>query len=805
MTKKIDIGQNAKVKLQWNVVNTNYSKEMEDSIITKFAKKYDIPVKNISLEVNYNASKKDGIVYNENVENIYDPKFQENLIVQYIDNKNVENIEINDILEINSKIDSLIDYNEYNQGKRYTIKWIKWDNFLSYGPDNYFDFTQYNGLVLLNGNPANKSGKSTFAYDLLYFLMYGKGNNIKAKKLSDLFNNYMPDNNTLNVEGCINIDGDDYIINRTLTRSKRNKNKIDKNEVEYYRVQEDGSYEKLEDFNAQEESVKATNKVIKDAIGSENDFNMIISANAKDLDNIISLTETEKGRLLFRWIGLSVIEAKEKTAKEEWKTISSKFVSNGYNLENLKNEIEKITQDNKNLEEENNKLNEINENFNSEIEKKEKERNEKLTEKGKIEGRLDNTATNENLRTLEGNLERIKRDGNNTKNKFKEKKKDIADLGIINTDDEYEETKSNEYNKLEDKNKEIYGSLKTNETTISFLKKEINDLKYSESCPTCGRKYDNIDNTQKIKDNENEIKKLESANEEIGKELKDNVEKKIEIDNILKNIRKRKKYELELGALDSQIQRLKESFYECEDKIKECKEKIKNNEEDKNKFDIIESEINALNATINQNRTTINKNNNLISQNMQEIGSNNSKIEENKKKINKIEEERKLKANWELYLETIGKDGISRLVLRNTLPIINNELNRILNDVSDFKVEVVMDEKNDIDFLLIRDGIETRLSAASGLEKTQAALALRVVLGNMSRLSRPPFILLDEVLGTVAKENYDDMKKLYDRIVEYYDFILHICHIDLDWYNDGNVITVVKNDNLSYLNNKIIK
>ena len=89
-----------------------------------------------------------------------------------------------------------------------------------------------------------------------------------------------------------------------------------------------------------------------------------------------------------------------------------------------------------------------------------------------------------------------------------------------------------------------------------------------------------------------------------------------------------------------------------------------------------------------------------------------------------------------------------------------------------------------------------RLSAASGLETTQAALALRVVLGKMSRLSRPPFILLDEVLGTVAKENYDDMKKLYDKIVEYYDFVLHICHIDLDWY-DGNIVTVVKNNNIS--------
>jgi hypothetical protein len=76
-----------------------------------------------------------------------------------------------------------------------------------------------------------------------------------------------------------------------------------------------------------------------------------------------------------------------------------------------------------------------------------------------------------------------------------------------------------------------------------------------------------------------------------------------------------------------------------------------------------------------------------------------------------------------------------------------------------------MNDKNDIDFLLIRDNTITRLSGASGLEKTQAALALRVVLGKMSRLSRPPFILLDEVLGTVAKENYDDMKLLYEKIV----------------------------------------
>ena len=89
----------------------------------------------------------------------------------------------------------------------------------------------------------------------------------------------------------------------------------------------------------------------------------------------------------------------------------------------------------------------------------------------------------------------------------------------------------------------------------------------------------------------------------------------------------------------------------------------------------------------------------------------------------------------------------------------------------------------------------TTVRFGSGLERTEAALALRVVLANMSNLSRPPFIVLDEILGSVAAENYEDMKKLYDKIALRYDFILHICHVDLDWYD--KTVTVTKKSNIS--------
>ena len=163
MTKKIDIGQNAKVKIQWNVHQSNYSKELENSIIALMAKKYGIPQKNIVVEPNYATNGDSGILSTETVQSIQDPKFQQELMKQFITNNDIKDIDFEEIIKIDSQINSLIDYDIYDKGKKYEIKWVKWDNFLSYGSDNYFDFTTLKGLVLLNGEPANKSGKSTFA------------------------------------------------------------------------------------------------------------------------------------------------------------------------------------------------------------------------------------------------------------------------------------------------------------------------------------------------------------------------------------------------------------------------------------------------------------------------------------------------------------------------------------------------------------------------------------------------------------------------------------------------------------------
>lgn len=785
MKKKIDIGQNAKVKIQWNVHQSNYSPELENSMIALMAKKYGIPAKNISIEANYITNNGEtNVLSTEVVQSIYDPKFQQELMKQFIVNNDIKDVDFDEILKIDSQINALIDYDVYDKGKKYEIKWVKWDNFLSYGPDNYFDFTNLNGLVLLNGEPANKSGKSTFAYDLLHFLLFGKTNTNKAKNLGELFNNYLPDNRIITVEGCINIEGEDYIIKRTLTRpAQGKKTKTVTNKVEYYRINGDGSEEILPEDNKQEASTTATSKVIKEAIGNESDFDLIISANAKDLDNIISLTETEKGRLLSRWIGLSIIEDKDIKAREKWnKEISVGRFSDMYNQTQLETDVETLLEINKNNLVEIDTLKKSIESYDETIERNQKEKDLLLSSKQII----DESFLKVDATTLQATIDKLIDDGKRKNGELAILETQLKEFGDISFSEE-------EYRKLKTENEKLINDMAEARVTINNLKNINLTLEKASICPTCHRKLDNIDNSAEIAVNLKEIEKYTANGIMMKKRSDELVAAMNEIEGLRQKSNKKTQVELKIAALKTDIANKRIVYKEKTQLLND----IQKNKEAIIKNSQIDASINVITTNINVTeglkRTAITNVNSIE----KDIIRNNESITLKKSYLLKIAEERKIERYWKLYLQMIGKDGISKMVLRNTLPIINSELNRLLGDVTDFRVEVIMNEKNDVDFLLIRNDTITRLSAASGLEKTQSALALRVVLGKMSKLSRPPFILLDEVLGTVASENYDDMKKLYIKISEYFSFILHITHIDAltDWHD--SIITVTKINNIS--------
>ena len=799
---KTTIGKKSKVEIQWNVIPSNYSLEKAETIRAEMAKKYGIPKDNITVTPNFIKLNDNGEVValsNEVIDNIQDPKFQQNLFLKYFEENGITEYNFDEICKIDNHINSLIDYEIYDAHRRYEIKWIKWSNLLSYCENNFFDFTQLSGLVLLNGEPANQSGKSTFAYDLLHFLLFGKTNSGKADVFSDIFNRYSPEATEVKVEGCLTIEGNDYVIKRTLTRpalSKRTEKSKVTHKVEYYRLI-DGIEQSLIDDESPENLEGTgnvdTNKIIKEAIGNEKDFDLVICANSDNLKSLISLKDTDRGRLLTKWIGLLVIEDKEKIAREKWnKEVSKNLYSYTYNRGTLQKEVEDYGAELKVKEEDLNKWVEYSNNVANIIATHMSSKEALLLAKQPIDDNL----TRIDVTTVEAKIQSITDEGKKRAAQKERIEAQLKEIGDISFNNEI-------YVGLVNESKKLNSEMAVLRTEIKNLKERNQELRKSEYCPTCGKKLDNVSFDVTIAANEESIKQktelginksvaLKNVDEEIGK-----METQREQFMTKNNLEvQRDKIEVELRRLRLELQEQKRTLADLE----RNKEIIKKNGE-------IDAQINVINHNIKIEESNHTQSIMTIENLKRDIKTYETEINNRKVVIEAIEKEEVLVQSWGLYLQLIGKNGISKMVLRNTLPIINGEMKRLLNDVCDFDVEVVIDDRNDVAFNLIRDNVVTKLSSGSGFEQTAASLALRVVLGNMSTLSRPSFILLDEVLGGVAKENYDNIKKLYDRILKDYSFVFQITHLDdiVDWHD--KVVTVKKVNNISSITveNKSVK
>lgn len=786
MNKKIEIGQLSKVEIQWNVRPVDYSIEKSDEIKSKMALKYGLPKKNIYVNANFIKINENGeteIATSDIVQNIQEPKFQQDLFKQYLTENNITDYDFNYIIKIDEALNSTMDYSVYDKLKRYKIEWVKWSNFLSYGENNFINLSELKGLVLLKSEPANQGGKTNFACDLIEFLLFGSVDSGKANVLKKIFNKHLPEATEVKVEGGIEIDGEHYIIKRTLTRPQRKKRtskSVVTQKVEYFRVV-DGTEIILDDIeNLEEESNTKTNKIIKEAIGNKKDFNLVVLANSDNLKELVSMKDTERGKLLSRWIGLLPLEEKDVKAREKWnKEIVPTLLSTKYDKNELKqnvsekrNEILSLNEVIKKTEDKKNKSEVILSNYI-------KERDDLFS----LKQFVDSSLMNVDIVTLETKEKNIVEKGQLLSQQIKLIDKEIENIGEVNFSIE-------EYRELISKRDNLIENIAQIKANIFSLKKEVERLEKAEFCPTCGQKLLDVDNSKIIAVKKTEVENLIVSGISQNAIL-DDIKKRInDIDEIRSKYEEKNKLELKKASLEVSLATKRNEYTEVKtliNNLTRCKESIEHN----NKID---TKINVLKASI-QTEETIQRT--LIAEidnYNREIKHLNQQISEYEIIINKLIEEEIIVKSWKYYLMMVGKNGICKMVLRKTLPIINSELNYLLEDVCDFNVFVEIDDRNDINFSIVADGVKSDLSSGSGFEQTVAALALRAVLGNISTMSRPSFMLLDEVLGGVSRDNYENIKKLYDRMLKDYSFIFQVTHLDdiADWHD---TTVVVKKEN----------
>ena len=377
-------------------------------------------------------------------------------------------------------------------------------------------------------------------------------------------------------------------------------------------------------------------------------------------------------------------------------------------------------------------------------------------------------------------------------------------IDSINVTEPSEYYHEDEHDMLKKKISDLSIRIRVSEMDIKGKEDFIVKMENSSVCPLCKQSLKDVDHTKEIEDAKCVIEKLKEEKNELESEqvkLKENELRftilKKEYDLYEREKLRKSKHELEHGQKQLEIENKqgKINLFETNKKKLEVNKKI--DEE----IVILRSKIESEKGSIRTTNNDIEKNKNIII-NLKE------KIDINIELIKKIKVEEEFGVTFKIYLSIFGKNGISKSIIKNMIPLLNQELHRLMSDSCYFTLEMNINDKNELEFLMIdnESRIVKSLNSGSGYEKTISALALRSVLTKISSLPKPNIVVMDEVFGKVADENLEMIGEFFKKIKEYFEHIIVISHNTLIRNWSDNIIMVQKNDNVSsidYITTKI--
>jgi DNA repair exonuclease SbcCD ATPase subunit len=265
---------------------------------------------------------------------------------------------------------------------------------------------------------------------------------------------------------------------------------------------------------------------------------------------------------------------------------------------------------------------------------------------------------------------------------------------------------------------------------------------------------------------------------------------KKDFDEYEKNKLIKEKLELNIESFDMKIEKLNDKLKRYD----EVQEKIQAN----NKTEEMLIKANMRLDELERQKTTINNEINRLKFDNEKLD---EKINNNKKLIEKIKLESEREKVYKMYLEIYGKNGISKIIMKTMMPLINSELQRLLENSCHFRLEIQINDKNEVEFIMVDNNtqIEKLMSSGSGYERTIASLALRAVLSKICSLPKPNIIVFDEVFGKISNDNLDMVSEFFTKIKEYFEKIFVITHNPLVTNWADNVIRIKKEENISYM------
>ena len=761
---------NPYIQVVWEDTPENFTQERIKSAKQYFSKKYNSPNVNVITKVKTTEDTQQTIDVSVN---IMDKNYQKELIKSLLESKGQEQY-LDQVMGIDGMVENRMAANEVEVTpfKKWYIKKIEFSNFLSYGENQVIDFDKCEGITVVESDPPNFGGKTVLTVDLLLFLFFNK--TTKTQKSEEIFNRFT-DKNKVSVRGDILIDGEEYIIARQIERkmSKAGEWNV-KTELEFFKKLSDGQ---LQNFTGEQR--RETEAFMKRSIGTMDDFLMTILTTASNLEDLLESKPTERGQVLSRFLGLEFLKKKEETGKEIYSEFSKGMISNVYNTETLKQDNESSTTEITRLKGEiqtaTDSIDEVDNSLKKGQEYKDGLLNSKhsdlsqeliILDPVKLQGDISSHVLTS--KTIQSQIDAVK---------------------IVEPSGFYHEDKHDGVKELLTNHKILLGNTNHKVSEIELMVKKYGD---GIECEHCGIKLMDASITKKkigeLDGLKEEVKIHNNLIEELDKEEKTYTQLKKEFDEYERNklIKEKHEVSLESNELKLEALRLKLTRYE------EVQDKIKQNND-------IDAKLIKANLRIDELISQKRGYERIQSTNQNQIENLLARIEKNNGLVLKITEEFEKEKIYKIYNEIYGKNGISKIIMKTMMPVINAELQRLLQDSCLFNLEIRINDKNEVDFIMIDNstGIERPITSGSGYEKTVGALAIRAVLSKVCSLPKPQLSVYDEVWGKVANDNLDMVGEFFDKLKTYFEKIFVISHNPMisNWAN--TVVKITKTENVS--------
>ena len=775
MIKDLDFSkfENPTIQVVWEDLQENFTQDKIKSVKYYFQKKYNTTNVNVLTKVK-NIDQDTMQTVDVSV-NITDSNYQIDLLKNFLQSKGYDK-NLDQILDLNRTVEHKMEEGDVDitQFKKWYIRNIEFSNFLSYGENQKLDFDTLNGLIVVESDPPNFGGKTVLSVDLLMFLFFNE--TTKTTKAEEIFNRFT-DKDSVVVKGEITIDGEDYIILRKIERKKSKKGDWNvKTELDFFKKLQDGS---LQNFTGEQR--RETEAFIKNSIGTKEDFLMTILTTSTNLEELLESKPTARGQVLSRFMGLEFLKRKEEVAKEIYSSFGKSKLSNLYSSEQLKTDIEtyatKIVEYNDQIEKNKKELEDIEDN----ISKGKEYRDDMLKKK---HNDIDKEIALMNPDKTQDEVVKLKKEKEEFLIKLTELK--VIEPSSFYYEDDHDKVKD-EYNKsfkqmveveskiksIEELKSSVDGGIKCEHCGIDLMMASITQSKIAELDGYIMQKNQIYTTMQVLTGTEQTFVKL-----------------KKEFDEYEKNKLIKEKYDLSVESCDLKINGLN-------DKLKrwsEVQDKIKLNTQ-------IDGQLIKADLRLEElDRLKKNKNTEIFNCEYN-IKTNEEKIEHNKKFIVKIKEENEKDKIYKMYLESYGKNGVSKSIMKTMMPLINSELQRLMEDSSYFKLEVRINDKSEVEFIMVDNGtgIEKLMVSGSGYEKTIASLALRSVLSKVCSLPKPNVVVFDEVFGKISNDNLEMVSEFFIKIKTYFDKIFLISHNPLVNQWADSTVKISKQNNVSRL------